>query len=290
VRAKYVNLACGPVFIDCPDWLNLDFVAELGVKQANLLERLPLHDNVAQMLYSSHFLEHIQKPRVKSFLCECLRVLKPGGVLRLVLPDLENMARSYVQLRDSKEHEKANFLVLEMIDQCVRQQSGGELGNYYETMRLQAKEIVSPLNEVTSMIDFIRYRTGEDLAARNQLQHSVREGAGAGEQFKRLTGAMTRRFQCYWTRAIVKLLPPAFRMQNVSLAEVGENHHWLWDFYQLQQALEAVGFILVERRSASTSLVSDFPFYPLDLDKDGKPRKGRESMYIEAIKPEQILL
>ena len=61
-------------------------------------------------------------------------------------------------------------------------------------------------------------------------------------------------------------LPRAFRLQNVSLAGVGERHLWLWDFHQLKSALEAVGFIAVQRVSASTSAVADFPFYPLDLD------------------------
>ena len=80
-------------------------------------------------------------------------------------------------------------------------------------------------------------------------------------------------------------LPAAFRAQNVSLAGVGERHHWLWDFHQLQQALEAAGFQGVERRTAATSALADFPFHPLDLDTDGRPRKGAESMYVEAHKP-----
>jgi ribose-phosphate pyrophosphokinase len=60
--------------------------------------------------------------------------------------------------------------------------------------------------------------------------------------------------------------------------------------YQLQQALEAAGFIFVERRSATSSAISDFPFFPLDLDSDGKKRKGEESMYVEAIKPRLVCL
>ena len=167
--AKYINLACGPVFIDSPVWANFDFVAASGVQQADLLGRLPLADNSAQLVYSSHFLEHIPKPQVENFLRECLRVLKPGGLIRLVLPDLENMARTYLQLRDDGKHEKATFLVLEMIDQCVRRQSGGELGKYYRTLQEQAKEHVSASGDNTVMIDFIRHRTGEHICATDQL-------------------------------------------------------------------------------------------------------------------------
>ena len=87
-----------------------------------------------------------------------------------------------------------------------------------------------------------------------------------------------------WTRAVLRLLPQAFRTQNVCLAEVGERHHWLWDFHQLQQELEAAGFTGVQRHSAYSSAIPDFPFYPLDTGPDGRPRKGAESMYVEAVK------
>lgn len=43
-----VNLACGDVFVDAPDWLNLDFApVSDAVKKANLLKRLPVPDNSA---------------------------------------------------------------------------------------------------------------------------------------------------------------------------------------------------------------------------------------------------
>lgn len=178
MAAKYINLACGPVFIDNPNWANFDFVAASGVQQANLLGRLPLTDNAAQLIYSSHFLEHIPKPQVESVLRECLRVLQPSGVIRLVLPDLENMARTYLQLRDECKHEQANFLVLEMIDQCVRRQSGGELGKYYRTLQEQAKGDTSVSGDNTVMIDFIRHRTGEQIGAPDQSKPAVGGGGG----------------------------------------------------------------------------------------------------------------
>lgn len=69
------------------------------------------------------------------------------------------------------------------------------------------------------------------------------------------------------------------------MARVGEGHHWLRDFHQLQQALETAGFVSVERRSANTSALADFPFHTLDVDAQGQIRKGAESMFVEARKP-----
>jgi len=149
-----------------------------------------LTDNSAQFVYSSDFFEHIPKLQVKSFLRECLRVLEPGGVLRLVLPDLENTARTYLQLRDTGKHEQADFLVLEMIDQCIRRQSGGELGKYYRALQKQAKGHLSASGDNTVMIDFIRHRTGEQLGAPDQSKPA----AGGGEGLKPSSNACSEAF------------------------------------------------------------------------------------------------
>ena len=85
--------------------------------------------------------------------------------------------------------------------------------------------------------------------------------------------------------AVIKLLPRAFREQNMSLASVGERHHWLYDAHSLMHLLSASGFVAIERCMASTSRHSDFPFHPLDLAADGQPRKSTESLFIEAQKP-----
>jgi len=81
-------------------------------------------------------------------------------------------------------------------------------------------------------------------------------------------------------------LPAAFKRQNVSFAEVGEKHQWVWDFYQLVDALKTAGLINVARMSASMSAVEDIPVSILDLHPNGEPRKGAGSMYVEARKPE----
>ena len=45
-----------------------------------------------------------------------------------MVPDLEEMCREYLARRQMGAHEQADFVVLEMIDQCVRQVGGGEMG------------------------------------------------------------------------------------------------------------------------------------------------------------------
>lgn len=264
-----INLACGGIYVTEVGWLNFDYVSRnSAVQRANLLDRLPLANTTADLVYSSHFLEHIPREQVVPFLQECWRVLKPGGIIRLVLPDLENLCRAYLSYRDHAEHHKADFVVLELLDQFSRRQTGGELGRYYQ--RLKADPKVN-----FSCMAFVRERNGEDFMTRPPTSSSLYV------ILQRLLAFLER----LWIRAVIQMLPRAFREQNVSLASIGECHQWLYDIHSMQQLLRASGFVAIERCTASTSRYPDFPFYPLDLAADGLPRKGDESMYVEALKP-----
>lgn len=50
---------------------------------------IPLAHNVADYIYSSHFIEHLNRKDAKHLLNECYRVLKKDGILRISIPDLE---------------------------------------------------------------------------------------------------------------------------------------------------------------------------------------------------------
>ena len=152
-----INLACGSVFVTDTSWRNLHYASSSpAVQRANLLGHLPFEDSAAELVYSFHFLEHIPLDQVAPFLQECWRILKPGGVLRIVVPDLENLCRTYLYHRDQGEHDLADFLVLELLDQCVRRQSGGELGRYYRSLKAHSEGN-------TNSVLFVRERMGEDL-------------------------------------------------------------------------------------------------------------------------------
>jgi len=68
------------------------------VQYANAQVRLPHADASVDIIYSSHMIEHLDRREARRFLQECLRVLRPGGVLRLVVPDLRVTIDEYLQL------------------------------------------------------------------------------------------------------------------------------------------------------------------------------------------------
>lgn len=58
---------------------------------------LPHRDNTVDVIYMSHFLEHLERREAEEMLRECLRVLTPGRICRVVVPDLYVMACAYVE-------------------------------------------------------------------------------------------------------------------------------------------------------------------------------------------------
>ena len=61
----------------------------------DLAFNLPFPDGTADFVYSSHFLEHLFRQDARRLLAETLRVLKPGGICRVSVPDLAHAVAQY---------------------------------------------------------------------------------------------------------------------------------------------------------------------------------------------------
>ena len=56
-----------------------------------------MDDNSVSLIYASHVLEHFGRHAYKAVLEEWFRVLKPGGILRLSVPDFSACAAVYYE-------------------------------------------------------------------------------------------------------------------------------------------------------------------------------------------------
>ena len=124
VSVQKLNLGCGPGR-HAPGWIHVDgswnarlagmprlrrllgalgiipheiAVSEWtpGIVTADLRRPLPFASASADCIYGSHVLEHLYDDEARRLLGECHRVLRPGGVIRLVVPDLFSLAQRYV--------------------------------------------------------------------------------------------------------------------------------------------------------------------------------------------------
>jgi len=73
-------------------WINIDVDPQLPVEVAgDLAHALPFRDASVDYIHSEDLIEHLDRPGGRRFLEECRRVLKPGGTMRLLTPDLRRL-------------------------------------------------------------------------------------------------------------------------------------------------------------------------------------------------------
>ena len=79
-----------------PGWINSDLKDGPGIDiSCDIQDGLPLENDTLDYIVSIHALPMIPYPNIVSVLEELKRVLKPGGVLRLALPDFDKGVRAY---------------------------------------------------------------------------------------------------------------------------------------------------------------------------------------------------
>lgn len=80
---------------------NIEWNKKKKISFVDARKKIPLPDNSVECVYTSHMIEHLSKEESVVFLKETLRVLEPGGVLRVVVPDLKLAVNSYIKTQDA---------------------------------------------------------------------------------------------------------------------------------------------------------------------------------------------
>ena len=94
-RNLLVNLGCGAT--GRSGWVNIDTAPGPNVNVVyDLRKQIPLPDRSAAGIFCEHFLEHLEySEEIPFFVAECHRILRSGGVLRVIVPDAEAYMRAY---------------------------------------------------------------------------------------------------------------------------------------------------------------------------------------------------
>lgn len=71
------------------------FARENDIEYGDATEGLPIQDESVDVLYTSHMLEHLDKNEAEKFLREAFRLLRPGGIIRIVVPDIKIQIAHY---------------------------------------------------------------------------------------------------------------------------------------------------------------------------------------------------
>lgn len=245
----YLNFGCGSRFH--PAWKNFDLAPRApSVAKFDVRARLEHADASVDAVYHSHLLEHLSKEDALRFLSECRRILKPGGTIRVVVPDLEGICRQYLtELENAARGDedaslRKDWMVLELLDQVGRHQTGGEM------LRLWSSD---PLPQE----DFIIQRVGDE--ARDSIRNLRRNPVAVPAE---PTDPATI---------------GAFRLS-------GEIHRCMYDRISLAKLLGEAGFTDPRKVSATESSIGGFASFQLDSDENGRTRKP-DSLFMEARRP-----
>jgi len=63
----------------------------------NLSKELPFPSGSVDVVYHSHFLEHLDKPLARNFLIEVKRVMKNAAIHRIGVPDFQILCKQYIE-------------------------------------------------------------------------------------------------------------------------------------------------------------------------------------------------
>ena len=189
---------------------------------------------------------------------EQFRVLKPRGVCRVVVPDLERLCRDYLTQLQNAESDPKQILnyrwsVLFLLDQLVREDCGGEM--------------LPALREKRFDPEFIRSRIGDEAA--DFLEPVPGKPPAQGATLLSLIQPIKKQLK---------------RMLGRDARGRGEAHRWMYDRLSLRLLLTDIGFVDFRVASHVESAIPDWDRYCLDTGRDGTGPRKPDSLFVEALK------
>jgi SAM-dependent methyltransferase len=271
---RFLNIGCGQRFH--PDWTNIDLVPSSPAVQAvDIQNGLPFPAETFAVVYHSHVLEHLPRQRALALLLECYRVLVPGGVIRVAVPDLERIVGLYGEALERASRgeprwaQRYEWMLLELYDQVARERPGGDMLAYLRR---------EPLPEAA----FVYERLGSE--ARKIVQSRPRPAPRpALRDLVRRARAMPR----FLLTILAQRMLAANDRRALEIGrfrQSGEVHRWMYDHYSLALLLTQAGFQSPVQQTASQSAISCWSRFSLDTEPDGSVYKP-DSLYMEALKP-----
>jgi predicted SAM-dependent methyltransferase len=270
---RYLNLGCGHRFH--PSWTNVDFIStDNGVIAHNLMEGIPFSDEYFDVVYHSHLLEHFPKDKAEPFMKECLRILSPKGVIRVVIPDLEFLANNYIKTLDEarKGNPRADsnyqWSLLHLFDQTFRSCHGGSMAEYLSRNGIDNEEyIVKHCGiEAKKIIDIFKENHGT-----NRITNFIKKYY-----------LLLKNPNVFRELLIKTLLGKEYNALLIGrFRKSGEVHQWMYDRYSLKKLLNKCGFVEITECTAIDSRIQDWQSFHLDTDPDGSVYRP-DSIFMEA--------
>jgi SAM-dependent methyltransferase len=246
----------GPTFLE--QWNNLVFAAVPGPRLANTryvdltTDPLGFSDETFDAVYAYHVFEHLTPAQGKQCVRQIFSVLKPGGIFRLSVPDLETACQDYlhalqVAAADPTRQNLVHYhwAVMAIFEQMVRDRSGGMMREAIEEGEYDDAQLRSMFGDGLQPVIDRRHRRSARIG-RNSLNRRI------------------------------------YHKARTILAK--ENVQWMYDRLSLRLLLEQAGFQEVLQMDHVSSKIPDWSRYNFDRSNNGDYPLD-PSVYVEGIKP-----
>jgi hypothetical protein len=244
----------------------------------DLRKGIPFPDATFDGVYHSHVLEHFSRDDARALLSECFRVLKVGGILRIVLPDLEKLARDYLRALERADSDcddaAYEWATLELLDQMVRDRPGG---SQLAFLKLGSRE--RDIAIARGDLEIMHIANNIEATASEKITDHRSAHGDASQREKRWNHRGLRQesfIQLLLGNRYNALAHGEFRLS-------GEVHKWMYDRFSLSLLLKKSGFGECRVCSPSDSLIRDWSSFCLDTEDDGTIYKP-SSLFMEGKK------
>ena len=127
-----IAIGCGNRFYG-KDWIHNDIVQSKHIDCIGYAHSLPIESNSMELVYASHVLEYYDWEAAEAIvLPEWKRILKPGGMLRISVPDFNALVKWYMKQR-KKEVDDIDGALKEIIGPLFGRMRGEEGLIYHKT-------------------------------------------------------------------------------------------------------------------------------------------------------------
>lgn len=254
LKKRFYNIGAGGFYH--PYWTNIDFKSDWYkvYEETSLsgihfdlmsLQPLPIGSDSAELVYSSHTVEHISDPAAQNMFNESFRILKKGGLIRVTTP---NINLEYRAMRDNDRH---YFFWID---------------NYSQPKEMDRIKISAPMNQTPIEQIFLFHFAGNV----STLPIDGAKERITTEEFKRIFSTMKLEDALNYCTSKVDL--------DVQAKNPGNHVNW-WNSEKMTRMLKQAGFKEVFNSGYGQSFAP--PMRNVTLFDSTHPKI---SLYMEAIK------
>lgn len=268
----YLNIGCGSNLSN--EWTNIDFFSKSNVDFCDIRKPLPYSNDVFDAVYNSHVLEHLAKDKGENLISEIFRILKNGGICRIVVPDIEKICIEYLERLKKcmsrpteKNIKNYNWIELMLIDQMVREKPGGLM--------------LTTLKKGDFDMKYVKLWTGDEFSSYcNDLSSNI-------VKKQSFIGGIKKKLLLKKPKDLVLYLFNKIRLSTFhsNPQKTGEAHKWMYNRLSLKLLLEKYNFINFSVNSFEESKIEYWERYNFDKSIYGNFPRKPESIYIECRKP-----